>query len=205
MGSIAELILWLGVIFPLVFSAGPGNVLCAVCGAANGFKKSIPFVLGLDLVYTFYSLMAGFGLATLINTYPVLFFLFQIAGVIYIVWLGYKFLRRTSISEKHSATQLRFIDGVISQALNIKGITIVLTMYSQFLDADNSLVFEVLSLSAALLVLNLFTHITWTYGGAWMAKNFASNQAVRVQSRIFGTMLIVIAMWLFYQTIFQNG
>lgn len=199
MGSWSELLLWLGVIFPLVFSAGPGNVLCAVCGATNGFKKSIPFVLGLNIVYSSYALLAGFGLASILNSFPKLFVSIQVLGVLYILWLGYKFLVRESIEKNTQTTQLSFKDGVISQALNIKGISIILTMYSQFLDNSGSLIYEVVTLSLCLLVLNLFTHFTWVYGGSWMAQKFASNYAVKVQSKIFGVMLVFIAVWLFLQ------
>lgn len=199
MSSFAEFLLWLGVIFPLVFSAGPGNILCAVCGASNGLKKSVPFILGLDLVYTTYALLAGFGLVTVVTNYPKFFSFVQLAGVLYIIWLGYKFLQRKNVQSDSTVGHLRFIDGVISQALNVKGIAIVITMYSQFLDKEN-LVFEVITLSLALLILNLFTHLTWAYGGAWMAKNFASDYAVRVQGKVFGSMLILVACWLFYRS-----
>ena len=74
-------------------------------------------------------------------------------------------------------------------------------MYSQFLNEDVSLVYEVLTLSLALLILNLFTHMTWSYGGSWMAKKFASNYAVELQSKIFGIMLIGIAVWLLFGSI----
>lgn len=205
MSSLAEFFLWFSVIFPLVFSAGPGNVLCAVCGASNGFKKSVPFILGLDLVYTSYALLAGFGFAAIILQYPKVFFTAQILGVLYIFWLGYKFLGRKDIQKKETPTKLTFLDGVISQALNVKGITIVLTMYSQFLDKEHSLVYEIISLSFALLLLNLFTHTTWTYGGSWMARKFASDYAVEIQSKIFGSMLIAIAFWLFYQSLTTNA
>ncbi len=199
MGSFSEFVLWFGVIFPLVFSAGPGNVLCAVCGATNGFKNSIPFILGLNLVYTSYSLLAGFGLASILNSFPKLFFVIQLLGVGYIFYLAYKFLIRKNIERKESKTKLGFKDGVISQALNIKGISIVFTMYSQFLNKDETLVYEVLTLSLALLVLNLFTHMTWVYGGSWMAKKFASNYAVELQSKVFGVLLMLIALWLLFQ------
>ena len=199
MSSFAELILWLAVIFPLVFSAGPGNVLCAVCGASNGFKKSIPFILGLNLVYTLYALLVGFGLSAMIHTYPWAFLFVQVLGVLYIFWLGYKFLLRKDIQRKEDKTELTFIDGVISQALNIKGITIVMTMYSQFLSPEKSIIYEVVTLSFALLVLNLFAHMTWSYGGSWMAQKFASSYAIELQSKIFGMMLIFIASWLVYQ------
>lgn len=203
MDSFSELALWFAVIFPLVFSAGPGNVLCAVCGATNGFKKSIPFILGLNLVYTTYALLAGFGLSAIIQAYPSLFLFIQILGVIYIFWLGYKFIIRKDIQRKEGKTELRFIDGIISQALNIKGITIVMTMYSQFLNPNESIIYEVLTLSFSLLILNLFTHMTWSYGGSWMAQKFASSYAIELQSKIFGWMLILIAFWLLYQTIYS--
>ena len=198
MSSVGELILWLGVIAPLVMSAGPGNVLCAVCGATNGFRQSLPFILGLDVVYTSYALLAGMGAALVITHYPTVFFAVQILGVVYIAWLGWQFIRRSNIIEQKTVMKLRFRDGVISQALNIKGVTIILTMYSQFLDEGESLVYEVLSLSGALLLLNLFTHSAWAYGGAWMAKKFASAHAVKLQNRLFGAMLILIALWLLY-------
>lgn len=203
MDSFSELALWFAVIFPLVFSAGPGNVLCAVCGATNGFKKSIPFIFGLNLVYTTYALLAGFGLSAIIQAYPSLFLFIQILGVIYIFWLGYKFIIRKDIQRKEGKTELRFIDGIISQALNIKGITIVMTMYSQFLNPNESIIYEVLTLSFSLLILNLFTHMTWSYGGSWMAQKFASSYAIELQSKIFGWMLILIAFWLLYQTIYS--
>jgi len=94
MDSFAQLALWFAVIFPLVFSAGPGNVLCAVCGATNGFRQSIPFILGLNLVYTSYALLVGFGLGAILSAYPKVFLFVQILGVAYIFWLGYKFLLR---------------------------------------------------------------------------------------------------------------
>ena len=203
MDSFAQLALWFAVIFPLVFSAGPGNVLCAVCGATNGFRQSIPFILGLNLVYTSYALLVGFGLGAILSAYPKVFLFVQILGVAYIFWLGYKFLLRKDIQRKEGKTKLRFIDGVISQALNIKGITIVITMYSQFLNPENSIVYEVLTLSFSLLLLNLFTHMTWSYGGSWMAQKFASSYAVELQSKIFGGMLIFISFWLLYQAIYS--
>jgi threonine/homoserine/homoserine lactone efflux protein len=74
-------------------------------------------------------------------------------------------------------------------------------MYSQFLDSAQNIVYEVFSLSIALLLLNLFTHSTWSYGGFWMSKKFASSYAIEIQSKIFGSMLIMIALWLLFKAI----
>ncbi|MTI09704.1 LysE family translocator [Curvivirga aplysinae] len=188
-------LLWLSVLFPLVFSVGPGNLLCAVAGGAQGYRKSLPFILGLDVVYSSYSLIFGFGLGAIVLQSPTLMKTVQVIGAIYVAWLALKFMRRRHVEAKE-LPQLRFLDGVISQALNVKGISIILTMYSQFLDAEKALVPQVLLLTLALLLLNLFTHSVWTLGGSWMAKTFASDRVVRIQSMIFGIMLLIVAGWL---------
>ncbi|MDX1736720.1 MAG: LysE family translocator [Alphaproteobacteria bacterium] len=193
--SIEFVILWLSVLFPLVFSVGPGNLLCAVAGGSQGFRKSFPFILGLDVVYTSYSLIFGFGLGAVLLRFPTMMQAVQVVGAIYVAWLALKFLKRKTV-EAREMPQLRFIDGVISQALNVKGISIVLTMYSQFLNTEADLVPQVIGLSIALTCLNLFTHFSWTLGGHWMAKHFASARAVRVQSIVFGVMLLVVSFWL---------
>ncbi len=193
--GIAFIALWLSILFPLVFSVGPGNLLCAVAGGAQGFRASLPFILGLDLVYSSYSLLFGFGLGALVQQYPILMQSIQFIGAVYVAWLAFKFFKRKSVHAKEMP-QLRFIDGVISQALNVKGVSIVLTMYSQFLNPEEELAPQVLGLTLALTLLNLFTHSTWTIGGAWMARTFASERAVRLQSLFFGTMLLFVSVWL---------
>ena len=44
-------IIWLGVMFPLVFSPGPANIVFAASGAKVGIKRSIPLIAGVDSVF----------------------------------------------------------------------------------------------------------------------------------------------------------
>ena len=193
--------MWFAVIFPLVFSAGPGNVLCAVVGAANEFRGALPFVFGLDVVYSSYSLLAGFGMAAVLLSRPSVLTFVQATGAIYVFWLGIRFFARRKVSSGEDRPRLGFWNGAVSQALNVKGVTIILAMYSQFLDADRPIIAEVLSLTAALTALNLCTHMTWAYGGVWIARKFASDKAVRAQGIVFGAMLVIISLWLGWRAV----
>jgi len=190
------LILWLAVIFPLVYSPGPGNILCAVCGAANTFRGSVPFILGLDVVYTCYSVLLGLGLGAVIQRYPPAFTTLQFLGVLYLLYLAYAFLARSVDAGQQTARRLTFKDGLISQALNIKGVSIITLMYSQFLNPDQNIPVQVALLSLMLLVLNLFTHFTWSLGGAWMVSRFASQKSATIQNRIYAALLFAVAVWL---------
>lgn len=92
-------------------------------------------------------------MATVFETYPQVFVPVQILGAIYAAWLGFKFLKRRSVTTNQTVAQLTFYDGVVSQVLNVKGVAIILTMYSQFIDTDQPLASGVISLSMALLLL----------------------------------------------------
>lgn len=189
-------LLWFAVIFPLVYSPGPGNVLCAVSGAVNTFRGSVPFIMGLDVVYTFYSVVMGLGMGAVLRQFPRLMTAVQFFGVLYLAYLAFSFFARAADAERCTVKRLTFKDGVISQALNIKGVSIVTLMYSQFLRPGESLYVQVAVLSAMLLALNLFTHFTWSLGGHWMVSRFASQKAAKIQNRIYGALLLAVAVWL---------
>lgn len=118
------LILWLAVLFPLVYSPGPGNILCAVCGAANSFRGAAPFILGLDVVYTAYAALMGLGLGAVIQRHPPAFAALQFAGVLYLLYLAYSFLARSADDGGQEARRLTFKDGLISQGGESAGVPV---------------------------------------------------------------------------------
>ena len=139
------------------FSAGLQNILCAVSGAANGARKSAPFILGLNVSYASWSLALGFGMGAFVRQYPEAFYYAQLAGCAYIFYLAVAFLGKKAAAGG-GAPKLKFMDGVVSQALNVKGVSIVALMYSQFL---SRILPPRRKLTAMLASLNLFTHFTW--------------------------------------------
>ena len=63
-------ILFLSLMFPLVFSPGPANIVFAMSGMNQGFKKSIPLLLGINLVFIAYSIIIGVGLSAFFQKFP---------------------------------------------------------------------------------------------------------------------------------------
>lgn len=153
------------------------------------------FIAGLNLSYSCYSLLAGFGLGAFIRRYPEAFFYLQLLGCLYMFYLGASFFWRRA-HKPDSAPKLTFRDGVISQALNIKGVSIVALMHSQFLSPDMPVLPQVLLLTAMLTALNLCNHFGWAFCGAWTAGKFSGAASVRIQNAVYGAMLIVVAVWL---------
>ena len=90
-------LLWFGMMFPLIFSAGPANVTMASLGARFGFLKSLPFISGINLIVLLHALMIGFGAGTFIGKYPVLFRYLQYLGSLYLIYLAFKFFRSSRL------------------------------------------------------------------------------------------------------------
>jgi threonine/homoserine/homoserine lactone efflux protein len=88
--SIQYFLLFFGLMFPLVFSPGPANIVFAMSGIRQGVRGSIPLIIGVDLVFIIYSLLIGFGLGEILQLYPSLIFILQLLGSLYIVYLAYK-------------------------------------------------------------------------------------------------------------------
>ncbi len=79
-----EIIIWFNMMFPLVFSIGPGNIMFASIGARFGFRKSIPFLIGFDATTLMLSIIIGHGGVKVINEHPSLFSYAKYLGAAYL-------------------------------------------------------------------------------------------------------------------------
>jgi threonine/homoserine/homoserine lactone efflux protein len=189
--------LWFGMMFPLIFSAGPANVTMASLGARFGFLKSLPFISGINLIVFFHALLIGFGAGAFLKEYPVLFRYLQYAGSAYLIYLASKFFRLSRLDIKETSDSIpNFLDGIILQLLNMKVVTVTMVMFSQFLDMDSGQFVQVMILSIGLAALTTGATMIWAIGGAWLTRIVASEKSVKLQGYIFGSMLIGVSIWM---------
>ena len=193
------LLLWLWMMIPIAFSAGPANITMAAFGARFGFSRTLPFILGVNTIVLVQSLLVGFGLYGLIESYPRVFKIIQIAGVTYLLYLAYKFYRSTSTESKQTDKLPTYRDGIILQAFNIKGFVMSTIMFSQFLNNNENEHFaQVFILSFGLLFLTTLAMFSWTWGGSWLLTKVASKSSAKFQGYVFGSMLVFVAIWMLF-------
>src|SRR4051794_28886167 len=116
-------------LFPLTVSPGPANMLLASSGTSFGLRKSLPFMLGIYLVFALQCLIVGIGLGALVSHYPIIATLFQYAGALYLIYLAYHFFQASAIETKQSNQQVEFKDGAILGLLNFKAFTVQALMF----------------------------------------------------------------------------
>ncbi len=194
--SLSFVLAWLAVMFPLVFSPGPANVVFAASGAHMGVKRSLPLMAGIDLVFVVKSLLVGFGLGAIIQEYPQFYGAIRAAGALYLFYLAYCFFRPVLSGDLTEPKPLGFKDGVIIQILNAKGWIMVFLMFSLFggqgADATSRAIWLVLMLA----VLNISTHVTWIAAGAVLVRQLAGTLGQKIQAVLFGGSLAIVGVWL---------
>ncbi len=189
--------LWLGMMVPLIFSAGPANVTMASLGARFGFIKSLPFIGGINLIVLVHAVLIGLGAGAFIKRHPGIFEYLQYAGSAYLIYLAFKFYKSSRPDIKEIAANVpTFIDGMILQLLNMKVVSVTVVMFSQFLNTDTGQIPQIMMLSLGLASLTTGATMIWAAGGAWLTRTFASETSVRLQGYVFGSMLVGVSVWM---------
>lgn len=194
-------LLWLSTMAPLTLSAGPGNLMVATSGAQSGVRRSVRFIVGLDITYFFLAVLVGLGLYHTLMNNPRLVWVLQVLGSFYILWLGVRLLCRPLKAPGDKAIHLQFRDGIVVQLGNVQGIVMLLVMFSTFTPSGETSSSVVLILSAALITLNFFSHVIWVSMGSTVQKLIqARPKLLMIQNAMFGLMLIAVALWIFLRT-----
>ncbi|MFW0759275.1 LysE family translocator [Pseudomonas sp. H11T01] len=193
--------LWLSTMVPLTLSAGPGNLMVATSGAQSGVRRSVRFIVGLDITYFLLAVLVGLGLYHTLMSSPTLVWVLQVAGSFYILWLGVKLLRRPLKAPGDKVMGLQFRDGIVVQLGNVQGIVMLLVMFSTFIPSGDTSSGIVLILSAALIALNFFSHVLWVSMGSTVQTLIRSRpKLLMFQNALFGLMLMAVAVWIFLRT-----
>ncbi len=190
--------LWLLTMAPLIFSAGPGNIMVAASGARSGLKGSLRFICGLDTTYFVLAVAVGLGLGDLLRSYPDIAAFLRFYGVAYIVYLASRFLRSSAIGGVEKAMPFGLRDGMLVQMTNAKGVIMLIVMFSEFSRTGSTN--HVLMLSAALVGLNVISHFLWAGAGGAIRHFLACYPLLlRVQNVTFAAMLLGVAVWLVFR------
>ncbi len=175
------------------FTPGPNNILSGSMGALHGFRRTLPFMLGVATGFCGLALACA-GLSTALTAWlpsaaPVL----RVIGAAYILYLAYGVYRSSStlLEPGPEAKPLPYWTGVSLQLVNPKGAFFGLTVYSVFL---SSLIESrvVLLLTPPLLAAVAFTAVcTWAATGQVIRR--AVNTPLR--ARVLGVVLAGALVW----------
>jgi len=202
----------LGVIITVIIAGltlaaipGPSMLYVLSISISQGTEAGLASSLGLALGGIIHAFLAAVGISILIARTPILLTAVQIAGAIYLLYLGIQIIRESNSSEtsielievkKQSIFQI-FKQGILVELLNPKTILFFLAFLPQFItsNTENSSVY--IFIVGLLVPLTAIPYdLIAVYSGPRLAnKIVGSDSAQNIVKYISGGILILLSLY----------
>jgi threonine/homoserine/homoserine lactone efflux protein len=158
-----NLLLYAGIYAFVIALPGPNVIAIAARALAGGFAAAVPAAFGTALGDIALMSFSVFGLELVAKASGDLFFAVKIAGVLYLLWLGYKYWTAPveTLEVRVSSARYGFFSQLAVTAGNPKGMAFFFAFLPTMVDMHSINIFGYLELIGATLI--LIPAITLTY------------------------------------------
>ena len=189
--DIAGFMVFAGVYFLAVASPGPGIAALVARSLSTGFRRAVPFVLGIaagDLVWLTFSAL---GLSLLMQSFHTVFVVIKYAGCAYLLYLAYKAWTAPAEAPKPSAAArgegLRlFLGGIALTLGNPKVMVFFLSILPLVIDLNAMSTLAFVEVAALIAPIITGTLMAYAYAADRARRLVASPRAMRWINRTTG-------------------
>lgn len=154
---------------------GPANMALLATGARYGFKRALPFMLGVAFGKQLIIWPIGFGLMELATRAPLIFSGLKFISAAYIIWLAWKVANLRLNTDSGPSKAPGFAAGLIVHPLNPKAWAMIVGAFTAFVAAGTPTFEATATIAAILLACQLVLHPIWTLAGDRIAKTLAGT------------------------------
>lgn len=180
----------------------PGPSMLFVMGQAmwRGTRSGAAALVGVQLGYVFWWVLAALGLGTLAAAFPLAFRLLAIGGAVYLGWLGTLALRHAGSVTEDGAESARkpsahaFRDGVFVAMSNPKALVYIVALLPPFVDQASPIVPQLVLLAVVAMVIDVALGALYIGAGSRLSAAMAQPRTRKWLDRTVGTIFIVIAL-----------
>jgi threonine/homoserine/homoserine lactone efflux protein len=184
--------------FVMSITPGPNNVMLTASGAAFGFRRTVPHMLGICIGFSVQLLAVCAGLGAIFTRWPDLQTALRWAGAAYLIYLGWRLLRAGEARAAHAPKPITFLEAALFQFLNPKAWVMTLTAATLFLPRQLGLLTACLYMVAIMGLINLPCIATWALFGSSLrgllakpAGRVTFNAAMAVALAVTGLAMVV--------------
>lgn len=175
------------------YTPGPNTILSMNYGRLVGFRKTLPFILGIFTGFTVLMILISFFMKTLETWVPAITTFLRFFGAAYILYLAYKTVISRADFEKETRTENLYREGLFLQFINPKVYLYGITAISGFILPYFSKTGELLFFSVVLAAIALVGNILWSPFGVLFQKVFSQHEKTM---RIIMGILLVYCAWM---------
>jgi len=174
-------------------------------GLSYGVRKTSATILGLQLGLLLILLIAGAGVGSLLIASETAFNVVKIVGACYLIYIGFAQWRAkggimdAQTEEPASGSwQKRALSGFLTNATNPKGIIFMVAVLPQFMTPDRPLWLQLLILAATTLAVDTIVMHGYAGSASVLRRLLRDSRAMRIQNKVFGGLLMLVGMGLFF-------
>ena len=182
----------------MTITPGPNNMLLTASGARFGYRKTLPFLVGIVLGLQTQLLLCAFGLGVLFRSYPQIQIFLKWAGSGYILYLGYKIAFSGGDGSKGGSQSkpMTFLQGALFQYLNPKAYIMSLTAMSVYpLQGEKFILSSFFILFCFLMITPLCISL-WAGFGTVLKKGLKSGRQGRLVNLSLGLITAVSVVFI---------
>ena len=183
-------IAFISYVFVTSFTPGPNNIMAMTNASHHGFRKSIPFNLGVGVGFFTILILSNLFSVTLYRYLPTVKPVVTWIGFAYILWLAYKTYKSTPIETDDETTPASgFTSGVLLQFVNPKAILYSITTVSTFIVPfyDSPVVLVLFSLFLA--------GVSFLSTGSWALFGSLFQRFMKKHYKVFNTVMALLLVY----------
>jgi threonine/homoserine/homoserine lactone efflux protein len=198
-------LLYVTVALIAIISPGPAVLLAINNAVIYDFKATALSTLGNALGLFILSAAAMLGLGVVFKTSAVLFTLFKVAGALYLIYLGFKQLRRfNNIFERVQLNHVKnkahyfsiFRKGFLVCVTNPKPIIFFTALFPQFLNTAAPIAPQFFILTFTFMTLSYATLMSYAFFAGTLKGWFNAKNRAAWFNRISGTIFVLLGFGL---------
>ncbi len=176
----------------LMGSPGPATLSLAATGAAFGFGRGVPYLLGIIMGTTCVLLAIALGVTGLVLTVPGITPVLVTAAAAYILYLAYEIATAPPLSsESGDGAAPRFWNGLLLALANPKAYAAIGAVFSGFTLVENQPTADAVFKFGVLTCMIFIINSVWLGVGASLASLFRSPSASRAINIGFAVLLVI--------------
>jgi threonine/homoserine/homoserine lactone efflux protein len=148
-------------------------------GASFGFRRALPFVVGVVVGKQLIIWPLGFGLMQLAESWPALFLVMKYLSAVYIIYLAWHVANMRLKFSQGEGSAPGFWAGLIVHPLNPKAWGMITTAFTSFVVTGAGVFSATFSIAVVLLLCQTILHPLWAGAGQFIALTIQGTAAER--------------------------
>ena len=173
------------------FTLGPNNLMLAASGANFGFRRTLPHIAGITIGFMTVFLAAGAGLASLFAALPQLYDLLKVLSVLFLIYIAWRIGSAGRTERRDRDRPLSFTQAALFQAVNPKGVSVIISTVSAFTTDAVSLASEISVLLTVFVLTTIGATTSWCLFGTAIARIFNTRRKLRLFNVTMAFLLIL--------------